>query len=278
MEHPNIRGHNGFVIEFFPQDFLGANTVGKGVLWEPHILAFINREESRLRHIIDVGANLGYHTLAFSRVVGEEGRVFAFEPQPQNFQLLERNVHIHNGLKNVDAYHIGCAREPTTAMIPLMNLDDRTPTNPHINMGDFTLSLDGHTSPSYANVACMPLDAFDFPAIDLIKIDVQGMEVDVLEGARQLMARDRPTIIIELESHQLQKMGKTCGDVVDLLRSMEYEVYYLDYEYPSDHVCVHKDRVRDFEERFRDVIFPHTTTNEINHNVELGIHKKIVLL
>ncbi len=56
---------------------------------------------------------------------------------------------------------------------------------------------------------------------------------------------------------------------------LRFVYVFLDYSYPSDHVCVHKDKLDDFNKLFEQNIFPHTTNNIVNHNINLGINKKI---
>jgi hypothetical protein len=98
----------------------------------------------------------------------------------------------------------------------------------------------------------------------------------VLRGAASTIARDRPTLIVEFESHQLAKTGTTCAELATLLRDMGYTIFFLAYEYPSDHVCVHASRLSEFCAKFEDWILPHTESNSVNANVEFGVTEKVV--
>ena len=82
-------------------------------------------------------------------------------------------------------------------------------------------------------------------------------------------------MIVEFEHFQLVKNGKTFMDLADLIRKYGYYIYYLEYEYPSDHVCVHQDMLGEFNEKFRDMITDHHELNNINYNITFGIDKKI---
>lgn len=85
----------GFRYKYFINDNMAISSVGLDKEWEPHIRKFTQLYNSiyKIKNIIDIGANFGYHTLLFSKECSEN--VIAFEPQIQNFELLEENVKIN---------------------------------------------------------------------------------------------------------------------------------------------------------------------------------------
>ena len=111
----------------------------------------------------------------------------------------------------------------------------------------------------------------------MIKIDVQGWEKKVLKGCVNLLQSCKPVIIIEFESHQLLKTGTTCEELFVFIRQQGYYIYYLEFEYPSDHICVHNDNLEEFEKMFEVFIKPHTINNNLNNNIKYGVNKKISL-
>ena len=254
--------HGEFIIEYFPNDCLAAGTVAVGKEWEPHILSF--SKEHGFENAIDIGANFGYHTLFFSKIA--TGKVYAFEPQTQNYELLTNNIH-HNKISNVVLYDKACSDKIEYVKMPLIS------TTNMINMGDFTPNVMVSSKHTIANA--IPLDHLDLPKIDLIKIDVQGYEIKVLNGARSLISNYKPTLIIEFEQHQLIKTGSSVYELIQTIRGLGYFIFYLEYQYPSDHVCVHNDNLAAFNEKFKDSIFDHVDDNDINHNIHFGINKKI---
>lgn len=135
---------------------------------------------------IDVGANLGTHTVALAQRVGPRGAVLAFEPQRLIHQLLATNATL-NGLMNVRAIHGAVGAQAGALVVP--DIDYATPGN----FGGLSLGAwkDGETVPVFA------LDALGLTRCRLIKIDVEGMEGAVLDGARQLVATARPFIYFE---------------------------------------------------------------------------------
>ena len=88
----SIKKLNGYSFEYFTNDNMALSCIGNSTEWEPHITKFVKLYNNlyNIQNIIDVGANFGYHTLFFSQEVNNN--VFAFEPQIQNFKLLENNI------------------------------------------------------------------------------------------------------------------------------------------------------------------------------------------
>ena len=159
--------------------------------------------------VVDVGANLGTHTVFFAHKAGARGAVFAFEPQRVVFQLLCANLAL-NGLTNVHAYHAAVSRLKGTTSVPDVAYDDAG------NYGGVALrhdrdgvdaSGDGRASasapapapapPTGERVPVMMLDELALGRCRLLKIDVEGMELEVLEGARGLVEATRPLIYVE---------------------------------------------------------------------------------
>uniref|UniRef100_A0A6C0D0K1 Methyltransferase FkbM domain-containing protein n=1 Tax=viral metagenome TaxID=1070528 RepID=A0A6C0D0K1_9ZZZZ len=256
----------GINYEYFINDCMASSSIGKNNEWEPHITKLIKliNTHYKTKSIIDVGANFGYHTLIFSQ---QCEWVYAFEPQSQNFELLQNNVK-NNEIHNTTIYNLACGNENCSVQMPLFN-DSKI-----INMGDVTPNMDCMNCTTTKSVV---LDDFSFSNIDLIKIDVQGWEKKVLIGANHLLKINKPILIVEFEKFQLIKTNTTCKELFDYIRELDYYIFYLEYEYPSDHVCVHKDNLHVFREKFKNYIYPHTENNNINDNFINGICEKIVL-
>jgi FkbM family methyltransferase len=157
--------------------------------------------------VVDVGANVGTHTTAFANAVGTGGRVIAFEPQPRVFELLERNVQA-NGYDNVSLYRFALGAERSVRYAP--------PTDyaAHVNVGAVSLLSDAEESSHPVDV--VTLDSFELDAVRLIKIDVEGMECDVLRGAVRTLRRCRPVVSVECNS------AEAGAAVLTLLADAEY--------------------------------------------------------
>jgi len=142
--------------------------------------------------IVDVGANIGTHTLAFARLASG-GAVIAFEPQRLIFQTLCGNVAL-NSLTNVRAFQYAVGETQDTILVP--EIDPTTPNN----FGG--LELGGQQSGD--QVAMIRLDDLELPACRLIKIDVEGMELDVIKGAREMIERCKPVLYVENDRPHLR--------------------------------------------------------------------------
>ncbi len=159
--------------------------------------------------VVDMGANVGAHTVFFAKRVGEGGRTLAFEPQRFIFQMLCGAVAL-NGLANVYTYHAACGREAGRALMPPCD---------YSTMNNFSgLSAEGW--PEGESVAVMPLDELDLPRCRLIKIDVEGMEQDAIAGAADTIRRLRPLLYVEND-----RADKSAA-LIDQLLSMDYRLYW----------------------------------------------------
>jgi FkbM family methyltransferase len=260
----------GLRFKYFINDCMASSSVGVKKEWEPHITKFTKLYNSlfNIKNIIDIGANFGYHTLLFSKVCS--GNVYAFEPQIQSFTLLEDNLEI-NKIKNVILYNYACGDENCDIKMPVF-----INYNNIINMGDITPNMCDFSSSTITK--SIILDEFNFSSkIDLIKLDVQGWEKKVLTGATTLLKIHKPVLIVEFENFQLAKTNTTCKELFDFIRDQDYYIFYLDYSYPSDHICVHKDNLTEFRLKFENNILPHTENNYLNNNLINGVNEKIVI-
>jgi|SaaInlV_150m_DNA_4_1039716.scaffolds.fasta_scaffold00218_4 FkbM family methyltransferase len=254
-------------LEYFLLDLLGKNSIGRGECWEKHMISFFKNytKKCKVGNIIDIGANFGFHSVMFSKLIN--GKVFSFEPQQQNYQLLLNNIK-HNDIQNIVAYNHACGDSDTTVSLPII---------PHNitewNMGDFTPNIMLGRCKSNT-VRSVILDNFDLPKIDFIKIDVQGWEKKVLSGLVQTLRKDKPILIVEFEEHQLSKVNCSSKELFDFIRGLDYYIFYLEFEYPCDHICVHNDNLKEFEHLFSENIYPHTTDNKLNFNYTNGVNKK----
>jgi FkbM family methyltransferase len=172
-----VRGHRMFLD---PTDGIVSPTLLQDGVFEPTETELLEREIGPGDVVLDVGANIGYYTLLFARRVGPQGRVFAFEPDPANFQLLRRNVRA-NGYRNV-------------TLVPAAVSDRTAPTRLYLcreNKGDHRLYDSRDDRPSI-EVPATTLDdyfaAYDGP-IDVIKLDIQGSEGRALRGMSGLLRR-----------------------------------------------------------------------------------------
>ncbi|MCP5084610.1 MAG: FkbM family methyltransferase [Alphaproteobacteria bacterium] len=156
---------------------------------------------------VEVGANIGAHTVALARKAGQSGRVYAFEPQPVIFQNLCANLAL-NGLTNVYPHNQACGSAASKMRFPDINYALKG------NFGGVSLEMlpDVQTG---MMIEIVPLDDLGLRRCDLLKIDAEGMEHPVIEGAENLIKscspilyveNDRPEKSVELIA-QIQNLG-----------------------------------------------------------------------
>ena len=155
--------------------------------------------------VLDLGANIGFHTLALARTVGPGGRVTAIEPQRYCFQLLCANVTL-NQLPQVHCLRAAVGDEPGTCAVPLHD-----PTSRH-NAGATEVSRDA--GPQTDSMPLITLDSLDLPRCDLIKVDTEGFEDRVIAGALATLTRCRPILYIEV--HDREKLQRLVGQLKPL--------------------------------------------------------------
>lgn len=177
--------------------------------------------------VYDIGANIGITTLFFAKHVGEEGLVVAFEPVPPTAQRLQENVRI-NRLQNVRIYAVAlgnvagqaeiCYAEDASGIATLRK-DMAQGYQREYQMQTFTVEV-------------VPLDALvereHLPAPDFIKIDVEGFEYQVLQGARALIERARPSLFMELHGASHEERAETWKQIYEFLTARGYHIETVD--------------------------------------------------
>lgn len=152
-------------------------------------------------HVLDLGANIGVHTLALAQTVGPAGKVIAVEPQRYCFQLLCANVTL-NQLTSVDCLRAAVGDVPGTCAVPLLD------PSVHHNAGATTISLE-EASQKVDRVPLITVDSLNLARCDVIKIDTEGFEARVVLGARRTIAAHMPALYIEV--HDRDKLQRLMG-------------------------------------------------------------------
>ena len=194
--------------------------------WEPEIqeaLLDLVREGSCA---LDIGAHIGYYTLLLSKLVGSRGKVIAFEPLPENFDVLEENIQLNLGC------HVEAVNKAVFESSSQLELGFTT-DSPFPG----TASLFAEPGLPLVRVDAVSLDDFLHDRnerIDFIKIDVEGAEEQVLQGARRTIERDHPTLIIEV--HHPGYAPET-SRVLPILASWGYRTRWLQRSAVTSHLA-----------------------------------------
>ena len=175
--------------------------------------------------IIDVGVNLGATLMNFARC-SPTGVIIGFEPDEKNFRKAERNLDLNN-FGNVELYRNGLGAETATVKLFKVN-----PANQGMNriFDDRETSIEKDLA--YEKIEIIRLDDFvnehQVDRIDLIKIDVEGYEFKVLQGAEQSLLRYRPILFIELDDENLKAQNDSAELLISFLKKIGYTIYRAD--------------------------------------------------
>ena len=166
--------------------------------------------------VIDVGANIGFFSRRFARWVTEGGRVVAIEPEPENCRRLRRALAAQ-GVEHVVEVVEAVAAESAGSRTLEINPD---------HPGDHRIGEHG------IEVAAVAIDSLlaerGWPTVSLIKIDVQGAEPAVLEGARRTLRRFAPALFVEVYDEGLRAMGSSAESLLSWLADAGYAPHRLE--------------------------------------------------
>ena len=219
------------------------------VLWLPHNSPGTVAGDT----VIDVGANLGAFTIPLSQFVGQSGRVLAFEAQDELMQLLTANLAM-NEIRNVVAEKVIITNESGVLQLP--QADFSRP----MNFGGFSVvdpdivRASGSNSAKLDHVMKRTLDSFfgnSTVCPTFLKVDVEGMELNVLRGATNLLSRCHPILYLE------NNCKFTSRPVIEFVSSLDYDLYWDIHPYfnPANFLnnsadiftegwCIHPSRAR----------------------------------
>src|SRR5262249_54186584 len=167
--------------------------------------------------VLDVGAFIGTHTLAFAKRVNGGGEVYAFEPQPLFFEVLKRNV-AQNGMANVKLFNVVVSEEASRAQLSELDIRDAANFAGTSILDSVCTNSNDH---KHYTIDVMTVDQLAIDRCDLIKIDAENMEVNVLRGARQTLRANRPVVFAECNSLHY------AWPVVELMKEERYCTYLL---------------------------------------------------
>lgn len=175
--------------------------------------------------IVDVGANIGYSTLALSAAVGPAGKIVAFEPHPDNVTLLRANL-ARNGVENVEVVARAAMASDETIVLSeaTTNTGDHRVWNGAGEAPGPTVVTDGEQRRTL-RIEGVRIDAHVGEELDVrfMLVDTQGSEHHALRGAHATIERCRPTIFVEFWPHGIRDRGDDPVDVLRFYRELGYD-------------------------------------------------------
>ena len=163
--------------------------------------------------VLDIGANIGLHTLSLAHKTGEKGKVIAFEPSRWACERLMKNINL-NGYRNIRLENLGLSNVPASGVSlttrSSYRLDGKIKV--HSEIADFT-TIDSYCAEQ--QILC----------VDFIKIDVDGFEAKILKGAEQILRQSRTRIIFELGPKYLLEAGDSSEELIAYLKGLGYTFF-----------------------------------------------------
>ena len=198
---------------FFLNRWLGLGRTGRALEYNYHLPQLVRRGDVA----IDIGANLGYYTRPLADIVGNEGEVYAVEPVPVIFSVLERNVR---GCSNVHLLNFALGKEECDVEMA----NDSVAEVGYFGTGRNFVS-EGALSKSAVRFTAQMKRGSDLfgglERIDFIKCDIEGYERVVMPELRPLIERHHPTVLIETD-------GDTRHEIIEMFSEMGYRAYMLE--------------------------------------------------
>lgn len=214
------RGHD-FTIFVSPQNgFIDKHIYLYGT-YEPHILDLIAKYLKAGDAFVDIGANIGQHSMFAASIVGSEGKIYSFEPIPYIYNQLLDSVKINHFEHIVSAQNIalGTNESTETLYIETNNVGGSSLVAPHGDKIEEIIVQIKKGDDMFKNIQ----------HINMIKIDVEGYEYEVLSGIQKTITHHRPIIILEFSGKLYLEKKRGDGDkIISFLENTGYDLYDIE--------------------------------------------------
>lgn len=208
-----------FKINIDPSNGTVDNEIFLQGVYEPSFLKILHHQLEEGDTFVDIGANIGQHSLFASRAIGDTGKVIAFEPVPKIYNQFKRSVE-RNGFKNIQIHNLACGDEDKDSFIYTSSS----------NMGGSSILFSSHGRVE-EKIKIVRGDTYlqQENKIDLIKIDVEGYEYEALLGIRGTLEKHKPKLIIEYSYDAYKTLGgNRAENILSILFSLGYKLIDID--------------------------------------------------
>ncbi len=206
-----------------PEDRHVSTTIREQGQWEPFESQLLLRSVQPGGRVLDVGANLGYFSLLAAVRVGQAGHVYAFEPEPRNYRLLEKNIQLNGFEARITPCEAGLSDAAGSAPLYLSN----------DNLGDHQLrpDVDGRAAISVRLEEGNAWFTGREERLDFVKVDVQGAEHAVINGLLPLLQASGPTLrlLLELTPLSLRNAGTSGAALIATLSELDLPFHIVDH-------------------------------------------------
>ncbi|MFL6334319.1 MAG: FkbM family methyltransferase [Pyrinomonadaceae bacterium] len=177
--------------------------------------------------VYDVGGDQGIYTLFFASRVGPQGRVVTFEPNPESYRRIVTNVGL-NEFRNVEVRPVGLGEERGRLTFVFPDGEPARGSADASIQAQILQEKAARTIEIEVNSLDQEAAAGGLPAPDLVKIDVEGLEGQVLRGMSRTLAESRPRLFIEIHGAEAGDKAENARQVVSILRDAGYKVVHVE--------------------------------------------------
>jgi FkbM family methyltransferase len=192
-------------------------------VYEPRTTALFKSLLKTGMVVFDIGANFGYYGLIAAQVVGSTGKVYALEPEPNNFRLISSNIKV-NGFSNMIPLQVAVSNEKGRATLFL----DKTNLGAHSVHHGNVLEAGGAAEVEATTLDSLVESRIVTERVDLITMDVQGAEGLVFEGAEQTLRRNNVKVLMEFWPYGLRNIGTDPRDLIRKIYDYGFAVTLID--------------------------------------------------
>jgi len=189
--------------------------------WEPGVVNLLQKRLSLGMTFVDLGAHIGFFTLMAAKQVGQDGSVYAFEPSPENFELLTKNISL-NGYSNVAPIQMAVSNVEGFSTLYL---------NPYSVAHSLHQDTFGK-SREELRIEVTTLDSYferlEWPSVNVVKMDIEGAEPNALMGMKGLIGKNPDLVLIlEYVPEILERAGMKPGSLLSEIRSLGFEIFLI---------------------------------------------------
>ena len=197
-----------------------------GGAFEPNEFVFLDTLLRPGMTFVDGGANDGIYSLFAGRRVGQAGTVLAIEPSDREHRRLLANL-ARNPKVGVTPVRAALGREPGEAVLAVAEAGHEGQNTIGPSVSNPKVVTAAHETVQVTTLDLL-VERHRLSRVDVVKLDVEGSEVDALLGAREMIARFRPVLQVEVEAERLASQGRTKDELRQLLGELDYELFVFD--------------------------------------------------
>jgi FkbM family methyltransferase len=215
----------GLKLKIYPGNEIFRALFVRGV-YDPNLIIVVNALLKKGSVFIDVGANMGYFSLLASQVVGKDGKIFALEPSSRDFARLQDNIKTNNLQKIIFPLQLAISDK-----VSLVNLSIACEERSGLNTMGSEFSSKGTEKVEVQEVGSTTIDKFmnrkHIDKVNVLKLDIEGSEVDALRGAVNTIEKCRPAIMLGVNPVALNACGSSVDELQKIIKSMNYKIYII---------------------------------------------------